>query len=270
MKPPVFDTTWSEEVKRVYQHDQQELWDATISPHIFNMYQNQLALYQSLVPESKSRILDVGCAQATLAILLAEQGHSVIAMDLRQDFLDYAASRYTHGDIEFKCGNALDLANSSNEGDSPDTRYDIIFANQIIEHLVHPEQLVFGLKKLLRPAGKLIITTPNHSYFKNTLPTFTELGDVKQWEDKQFTADGDGHFFAYTNDELLAIFEQCNLTEISTRFYESPWISGHMKFRYLHKFMPYAALSALNELSLKMPWANKISHQLMIIGHKPR
>jgi 2-polyprenyl-3-methyl-5-hydroxy-6-metoxy-1,4-benzoquinol methylase len=66
--------------------------------------------------------------------MLAERGHEVLAIDLRQPLLDYAASRYTHGDIEFRGANVLEI--------DTDRRFDLIFANQIIERLVYPEKLV--------------------------------------------------------------------------------------------------------------------------------
>ena len=240
-----------------------EIWDASIAPHIFNMYHSQLKRLKKFAPSKPCRILDVGCAQATLAMQLAQAGHKVTAMDLRQDFLDYAQLRWTHGDINFVCGNVLDIdANALPE------KYDLIFANQIIEHLVYPLEMIEALKKLLAPQGRLVITTPNGKYIKNTLPTFTALGDPKQWEEKQFTADGDGHFFAYLDTELEDIFQQAGLQFIHSENYESPWISGHMKFRYLHSALPFSILNGLDKLSLKLPLSTKISHQLVITGQQ--
>src|SRR3974377_2437936 len=112
MKPPVFDPNWSEELKALYRHDVQEIWDDSLNRHIWNQYHNQLRVYLGLagLPEltGEKKILDVGCAQGTLALLLAERGHDVTALDLRPSFLDYAQKRYTHGRIRFIAGNALD------------------------------------------------------------------------------------------------------------------------------------------------------------------
>ena len=156
MKPPVFEENWSTEIKALYNHDVQEIWDASINRHVWNQYHNQLELYLGLagLPDETGvkKILDVGCAQGTLALLLAERGHHVVALDLRQGFLDYAKSRYTHGDIRFVLGNALDC--------EIEDRFDLIFANQIIEHLVYPEKLIKRLKGLLRSGGELVRDYP--------------------------------------------------------------------------------------------------------------
>ena len=260
MKPPEYNSKWPEDVKTVYNHDMQEIWDPTIARHIWNMYHNQLDLYCSLIKEGqKLKILDVGCAQATLALILAEKGHKVWAMDIRQQFLDYAASRYEKGEIEFICGNAMEV--------NLDMKFDLIFANQIIEHLVYPIELVRRLKSLLNPGGRLVMTTPNAEYIKSDLPGFTQLGDVRQYEHRQFSADGDEHFFAYSMEELRDVFEKAGFERIIVRSFDSPWITGHMKVRYLHILLPPQVLRLLDRFALSMSGLReKISYQLMVIG----
>ena len=260
MKKPHYDNDWSLAVKQLYKHDMEEYWDKSLVPNKWNQYKNLLNTYMSLVPDVQQLdILDVGCAQATLALLLAEQGHKVTAVDLRQESLDYAQSRYEKGEIEFIQQNVLEA--------KLEKSYDLVFANQIIEHLVYPEKMVNTLKKMLKPGGKLIVATPNHAYLKCTLPSFTELGNPKDWEEKQFTADGDGHFFAYTAEELKTIFDQCEIHNIDCRLFETPFISGHMKLRYLHKLLPFKLLKLLDSITLALPFLQKrCSHQIVISG----
>jgi 2-polyprenyl-3-methyl-5-hydroxy-6-metoxy-1,4-benzoquinol methylase len=258
MKRPVFNDAWTEEVKRVYEHDMCEMWDPFLSRHVYNMYQCQLEMYKKLVPAGAKDVLDVGCAQATLALQLAEAGYAVTAVDIRQGFLDYAQTRWTHGDINFITGNVFEVNFAK--------KFDVIFANQILEHLVYPAEFVQKLALFLRPGGKMVMTTPNWAYIKNALPSYSELGDPSQWEDHQYTADGDGHFFAYTAEELLAIFRQAGLSEVQCTPYETPWISGHLKFRYLHSVAPYSMLKALDQVAKSMPLRMKICYQLLVSG----
>lgn len=265
LKPPVYDSNWSTAQKALYGHDLQEMWDRSIAPHIWNQYHNQLGLYQELVESHPGslpkRILDVGCAQATLAILLAERGHLVTAVDLRSEFIDYAKSRYTHGQIEFLSGNALRL-------ELPH-RYDVVFANQIIEHLVYPEILVRGLANLLGPGGLLVVTTPSWHYFKNQLPKFSDIGDRKAHEHRQFTSDADGHFFAYTADELAKVFRDAQLENLKVVPFETPLISGHFRVRHLHGIVPAPSLKRIDSLLLRVPGIRYLlGHQLMVVGYK--
>jgi 2-polyprenyl-3-methyl-5-hydroxy-6-metoxy-1,4-benzoquinol methylase len=261
LRRPVYSDAWSDEVKAVYRHDVQEIWEPSLQPHIWSQYQNQLEIYQRIVRDRGDglRILDVGCAQATLALLLAEAGHKVVALDLRQEFLDYARNRHSHGDIRFLCANALEF--------ETDERFDIVFANQLIEHLVHPLKLLNRLRSLLAPSGTLVVTTPNWSYAVSRLPSFKQLGDPEQHEERQFSADGDGHFFAYTAAELLDLFRAAGFSRASATFFESPFISGHMKLRYAHRFAPPGLLKALDRVALLIPFFGaRLAHQLMVTG----
>ena len=247
-------------MRAVYRHDMQEIWDPRLARHIWNQYHNQLEIY-SLLAEGKRRleILDIGCAQGTLALLLAERGHAVWAVDVRQQFLDYAATRYEKGDVHFVCGNVMSL--------EFDRRFDLIFANQIVEHLIYPLEFTRRLAKWLKPGGRLIMTTPNGNYIKNSLPGYSELGAPEQYAHRQFTADADGHFFAYRGEELTAIFEEAGLREVESRCFESPFISGHLKVRYLHSLLPRHVLRLLDRLVLLIPGAGaRLAHQLMVMG----
>jgi len=265
MKAPVFDVNWSEETKALYRHDVQEIWDASINKHIWNQYHNQLRVYFDLagIPKlvGEKKILDVGCAQGTLALLLAEMGHDVVALDLRPHFLEYAQSRYTHGQIRFVAGNAIES--------ELDDRFDLIFANQIVEHLVYPEQLVTRLKGLLSSGGKVVLTTPNWHYVRNNLPSFEDIGDPRQFEHLQYTADADGHFFAYKASELEQILLGADFEIIESSFFESPFISGHLKLRYLHSLVPLSMLRSLDRLALTLPVARYLAHQLLIVAKRP-
>jgi 2-polyprenyl-3-methyl-5-hydroxy-6-metoxy-1,4-benzoquinol methylase len=265
MKPPVFEENWSTEIKALYKHDVQEIWDASINRHVWNQYHNQLELYLGLagLPDETGvkKILDVGCAQGTLALLLAERGHQVVALDLRQGFLDYAKSRYTHGGIRFVLGNALDC--------EIEDRFDLIFANQIIEHLVYPEKLIKRLKGLLRSGAELVVTTPNWSYLRSNLPSYKGLGDPARFEHLQFTADGDGHFFAYKASELKEIFRLAGLGNLRCKFFESPFISGHLKLRYFHRVLPFKLLCKLDRIALASPIGSYLAHQIMLVAVNP-
>jgi len=262
MKPPEYNPHWPDDVQRVYRHDMEEIWDRTIAPHIWNSYHNQLDLYETIAgKEELLDILDVGCAQATLALRLAESGHRVTAVDLRQGFIDYAKSRYTHGEIEFICGNAMEL--------DFEKSFDLIFANQLVEHLVYPESLVEHLLEHLKPRGRLVLSTPNGAYIRNTLPSYKKLGDPKRWEHKQFSADGDGHFFAYRERELAEICERAGMAGVQSRIFETPWISGHMKLHYLHRLVPTFVWRVLDKLTLAIPVLGKrVGHQLLVVGCK--
>jgi len=257
MKRPVFDESWSAEIREVYRNDLREMWDRSIERHSFNSYHYALDLYRGIVEERGARtVLDVGAAQATLAILLAEAGLIVTAVDIRDEFLTYAKTRVEHGDIRFIAGNTFDLEELG--------EFDVVFANQIIEHLVYPADFLAQLKRFVKADGVLVITTPNHDYFRSTLPSYRELGDPRDHEHRQFSAGGADHFFAYTEEEVREAATTAGLSVQRVVYNETPWVSGHFMFRYLHYVLPIGLLKTFDKLALRLA-PRKLAHQLLFV-----
>lgn len=257
MKRPALDPTWPADVVEVYHNDLREIWDPGIERHMFNSYQNMLDLQRSIVARTGAQsVLDVGCAQATLAMLLAEEGKRVTAVDIRPQFLDYARTRYERGDIRFVAGNVFDIPDLGS--------FDLVFANQIIEHLVYPAAFVRRLAAFVNPGGTLVVSTPNHDYFRSRLPSYTELGDPALHEHRQFSAGGGNHFFAYKVEELRAAAWEAGLSISEVIFAETPWISGQFLVRFIHPFVPVAMLRILDRLTLRLA-PRTLAHQLIIV-----
>ncbi|MEA2163921.1 MAG: hypothetical protein QOK37_2048 [Thermoanaerobaculia bacterium] len=257
MKAPVQNPSWPQEVVEIYRNDLREMWDRNIERHSYNSYQNQLALYRSIVHRyDPATVLDVGCAQATLAILLAEEGRRVTALDIRQHFLDYAKTRWERGDIRFTSANIFD---------NPELgQFDLVFGNQIIEHLVYPAAFLRTLAAYANPKGILVVSTPNHDYFRSKLPSYRELGDPKAHESKQFSAGGGDHFFAYREEELRAAAEEAGLDVLEMIYFETPAISGHFLVRFLHRITPLTVLRNADRLLLRIA-PRTLAHQLCMV-----
>lgn len=261
MKRPQLDPAWPHEVVEIYRNDLREMWDRDIERHSYHSYQNQLALYQQLIQSYDAKsVLDVGCAQATLAMLAAESGRRVVASDIRQSFLDYAKTRYERGDIQFVCANVFERPRLGT--------FDLVFANQIIEHLVYPAELLRILAGYLEPGGVMVVSTPNHDYFRSALPSYTELGDPRQHEHKQFSAGGGDHFFAYTEEELRAAAREAGLEVAEMIYFETPFISGHFMVRHLHRVLPLGLLRGLDRLALRLA-PRTLAHQLCMVARRP-
>lgn len=261
MKRPVFDPRWPADVVEIYRNDMREMWDASIERQVFNQYHNQLDLSLSLVGKYGAKtVLDVGCAQGTLALLLAESGHHVTAVDIRQQFIDYAKTRYERGDVRFIASNVFDAKDIGT--------FDLVFANQIIEHLVYPADFLRRLSQFVEPDGVLVVSTPNHDYFRSSLPSYRELGDPAQHETRQYSAGGGDHFFAYTEEELRDAARDAGLDVEEVIYFETPWISGHMMVRYLHHVLPVTLLRHLDRLALAIA-PRKLAHQLCVVLRRP-
>ncbi len=261
MKRPVFDSAWPDEVVEIWRNDMREMWDPTIERHVFHQYHNQLDVYLRLVERYKAHsVLDVGCAQGTLALLLAERGHEVTALDIRQHFLDYARTRYERGEVRFTAANIFDAPQLG--------EFDLVFGNQIIEHLVYPADFLRVLASYAKPGGIVAVSTPNHDYFVSDLPSYTELGDARDHEHRQFSASGGDHFFAYTEEELRTAARSAGLEVLEMTYFETPAISGHFRVRHLH-WMPLSLLRIADRIALKLA-PRKLAHQLCMVVRRPK
>lgn len=49
-------------------------------------------------------MLDVGCAQGTVGLLLGELGYRVTLLDMRPAHVQYARDKYEHGQVSFLVG----------------------------------------------------------------------------------------------------------------------------------------------------------------------
>ena len=105
------------------------------------------------------RILDVGCSEGVLEILLARKGFNVTGVDINAEALAFARDllarepeevrsrvRFVHGDLA--------------QARLLDDRFDTLVMGEILEHLEDPQTLLNRSLDLIRPDGRVIITTP--------------------------------------------------------------------------------------------------------------
>ncbi|MYV62751.1 methyltransferase domain-containing protein, partial [Streptomyces sp. SID4931] len=105
-------------------------------------------------------ILDIGCGDGTAAATAAPflAGHRLIGVDWSQDALRRARPRMGHvvrGELEH---GGLPLA---------DGCADAVLFSEILEHLVDPDQALDELRRVLRPGGHLMLSTPNLAAWYN-------------------------------------------------------------------------------------------------------
>jgi 2-polyprenyl-3-methyl-5-hydroxy-6-metoxy-1,4-benzoquinol methylase len=112
-------------------------------------------------------------------------------------------------------------------------RFDLVIACEVIEHVAHPGDLLSHLRGFLAPGGRLLLTTPNGSYFRNKLPTYAEAGDPARLEALQFKPDADGHLFLLTPRELAGLAGAAGLSVERLGAWGTPLLSGHAGLRFL-------------------------------------
>ncbi|MGD3106346.1 class I SAM-dependent methyltransferase [Streptomyces sp. YGL11-2] len=118
------------------------------------------ALGPARVGAPPATVLDIGCGDGTAAATAATPlaGHRIIGVDWSQDALRRAATRIptvvrgelTDGGLPFATGSA-----------------DAVLFSEVIEHLVDPDAALDELRRVLRPGGHLMLSTPNLAAWYN-------------------------------------------------------------------------------------------------------
>lgn len=101
-----------------------------------------------LQPDAK--IFDIAAGAGAFVTRLKDAGYYVYANDI--DLKDWKAKNIPK--------TSIDLNNALEDFPSMDV-YDLVVAMEIIEHLQNPRKLLMDCKKLTKPDGYILISTPN-------------------------------------------------------------------------------------------------------------
>lgn len=141
-------------------------------------------------------VLDVGCGDGKLTSLLAKKVKEVYGIDKLRRPLEFAKLLIVSKNVFLKEGNALDIPYQ-------DEMFDVITAFDVIEHISTSEVRLFlkEAKRVLRPRGLFILTTPNRDELRGRL-----------WGHKI----NKKHYFEFSLKEICKIIEDTGF-EVANR-----------------------------------------------------
>ena len=114
-------------------------------------------VYQQLAPRCAGlEVLEAGCGEGYGADLISRVARRVIALDYDETTVAHVRARYPR--VEVMHGNLAELPLA-------DASVDVVVNFQVIEHLWDQTQFVGECARVLRPAGLLMVSTPNRITF---------------------------------------------------------------------------------------------------------
>ena len=157
-------------------------------------------IIEELIPCGHEKLaVDIGCGPGYFCKLLSTKGWKAIAIDTDSKNLENARSYV----VETHLGDAIDVLSKL-----PDNQYGLALALEIIEHMpkTYGEALLRNAIRVLKPGGKLIISTPN-KFSPEGLGGYY-WGEKIRGGGKWYAWDGT-HVHIYSSKEILRLLKVC-------------------------------------------------------------
>lgn len=103
-------------------------------------------------------VLDIACGEGYGSSMLADVAKSVIGVDIAEEAIAHASTQYAASNLAFRQGNAAEIP-------LEDASVDLVVSFETIEHHDRHEDMLREIKRVLRPGGLLLISSPDkHEY----------------------------------------------------------------------------------------------------------
>lgn len=134
-------------------------------------------------------VLDIASGEGYGSALLAQVAQSVTGVDISQDAVDHASRLYAaHANLRFRQGSATRIP-------VDDASMDVVVSFETLEHLAEQEEMLTELRRVLKPEGLLVISSPNKKVYSDDRDYVNEY-HVKELYFDEFEALLHRHFGA--------------------------------------------------------------------------
>ncbi|MDZ4812341.1 MAG: bifunctional 2-polyprenyl-6-hydroxyphenol methylase/3-demethylubiquinol 3-O-methyltransferase UbiG [Pseudomonadota bacterium] len=148
--------------KEIAKFDQQAAswWDRNgPSRALHDLNPQRLEFMRERMTLKGSSLLDLGCGGGILSEALADAGATVTAIDLSSEQIDIARLHALEAgiDIDYRKVSSHVLCEQHRE------QFDAIACMEMLEHVPEPESILADCRALLKPGGKLFLSTINRN-----------------------------------------------------------------------------------------------------------
>jgi ubiquinone/menaquinone biosynthesis C-methylase UbiE len=98
-------------------------------------------------------VLDIACGEGYGSSILSRFALNVSGVDIDHDVVSHANNKYSNNNLNFFVGSVLQIP-------FPENHFDVIVSFETIEHISEHNEMFHELKRVLKPKGVLIISSP--------------------------------------------------------------------------------------------------------------
>jgi len=148
-------------------------------PELKPMLVSHMARYRFAEPlVQNAAVLDAGCGCGYGAHYLAMNcAKRVIGIDVAPEAIEYARCHYTAENLEFAMTDVTTLA-------FPSEVLDAVVCLEVFEHVADCERILAESRRVLKPSGRIIVSTPNKQVFS---PGQSE--PINPWHVREYSRD---------------------------------------------------------------------------------
>ncbi|MFK7935574.1 MAG: methyltransferase domain-containing protein [Saprospiraceae bacterium] len=173
------------------------------------------------IPKNAEVVLDVGSGGAWLAQALEKSGKEVISFDVSTKNTIAALAKYPYENHHAVTGDvyALPFAPQS---------IDCIVTSEVIEHVPNPASFLQCLLKVLKPSGKLIVTTPYNEKIQHSLCIHCNCVTPLH-----------AHLHSFTKDKIKSLLTDNQRTRAATKVFSNKALTT-LRTHVLLKYLPFS------------------------------
>ncbi|TSA44989.1 class I SAM-dependent methyltransferase [bacterium] len=186
--------------KKLYS-DQKNLGNLAISRRIKNM----LSILDGLDLRNKN-ILDVGCYDGTFLSLMKNRNNGFYGVEAS----DWGFEQARKKGIEVR----QFFFNDETKLPYEDNFFDVVVAGEIIEHIYDTDFFLVEIRRILKPGGKLLISTPNIASLGRRLLLLFGKNPIIELSPNE--SDSSGHIRYFTFKTLEKMLEKKEFETISS------------------------------------------------------
>ena len=114
------------------------------------------------------KVLDAACGEGYGSALLATTAASVTGVDASAEAIEHAKNRYGGDSVAFSVADCLELPFDNDE-------FDCIVSFETLEHLEDHDGLMTEFRRVLKPAGFLLVSSPDKAIYTDRLKNDNEF-----------------------------------------------------------------------------------------------